>query len=179
MNEKNSSWRFAGFVDLFKKINNVGWYVALDYFFDFPLYYFMVRRFGLVWGGGSTVLLGLIIDLAMFKWYSDKGQDIFGLERIKEYRDYAGDSKRRLWISKCMKKSDFFAMCVIAFFSNPCLTLIYVRRRHEADRKKMNLKDYLVFCFSMFIEAVWAGVIYGAVLIERFALHPMIDYVFK
>ncbi len=176
MNALTPHGRLASFFDFFKKINNVGWYVALDYFFDFPLYYFMVRQFGLLAGGASTVALGMMIDLAMFRWYSSKGEDVFGLEKIKEYRDYSGDNKRRLWLSKWMKKSDFFAMCVIAFFSNPCLTLIYVRRQHEADRKGMNLKDYLVFGFSMLIEVLWALIIYGAVLVEKFVLHPVIEH---
>lgn len=179
MNAFASNGRFATFTGFFRKISNVGLYVALDYFFDFPLYYFMVRQFGLVIGGGVTTLFGLLIDLAIFRWYASKGEDAFGLEKIKEYKEYSGLSKKRLWIAKWMKRSEFFTMCVIAFFSNPCLTLIYVRRRNEADRKRMNLKDWLVFGFSMAIELIWALIIWGAVWIERSVLQPLWSYLFN
>lgn len=156
---------------LFRKENakkglNISSYLLLDYFFDFVLYYIMIRQFGPVVGGGTVMLLGLTIDLIILHIYDKSGKDHFGLEDLKNLRDYHGNNRWRVWISKILKKGNLLAMAVLAFYSNPCLTTIYMRPKDE-KRRKMNLKDAMVFSFSALIEISWIIIVYGFVLLEK------------
>ncbi len=158
-----------------KKGLNISSYLLLDYFFDFVLYYIMIRQFGPVVGGGSVMLLGLIIDLVILHLYDKSGKDHFGLEDLKNLRDYDGNNRWRIWISKTLKKGDLVAMVILAFYSNPCLTTIYMRPKDE-KRRKMNWKDSLIFSFSVFIEISWIIIVYGFVLLEGL-IRRLFDYI--
>src|SRR5690606_19504648 len=133
---------------------STGTYLLIDYFFDFFLYYFAIRQFGPFIGGGSVLILGIIIDLFVLHLYDSGQKDIFGFEEIKKLRDYDGNNKCRKLISKSLKKGNFFAMFILAFYSNPCLTTIYMRPANE-KRRGMNLKDSLIFSLSFLVDIGW------------------------
>ena len=126
-------------------------YLVLDYVFDFVLYYVAIRFFGPVIGGGTVMIVGMCI--------------VFGIEDLKQLRDYEGTSSFRIHLSKLMKKGNLLSLAIIAFYSNPCLATIYMRP-HGHARRSMNVHDYLVFLFSAGIEIVWIAFVYGAVLVE-------------
>ena len=140
-------------------------YLVLDYVFDFVLYYVAIRFFGPVIGGGTVMIVGMCIDFAMLRLYDAHKKDVFGIEDLKQLRDYEGTSSFRIHLSKLMRKGNLLSLAIIAFYSNPCLATIYMRP-HGHARRSMNVHDYLVFLFSAGIEIVWIAFVYGAVLVE-------------
>lgn len=149
---------------------NSATYVSIDYFFDFILYYFAIRQFGAVVGGGGVMILGIGIDYLMLKRYLSRNEikddDWFGLEEVKKLRDYEGNGKIRRYISELLKKGNYAALFIVAFYSNPCLATIYSRPSHR-KHAKMNRRDWLVFSASLVIEILWIVIISGAVAFER------------
>jgi len=162
-----------------EKINNVhevtkktalwslstGTYLFVDYFFDFFLYYIAIRQFGPFVGGGSVLLLGICIDLYILYLYDKSEKDIFGFEEIKKLRDYEGENKWRIFVSTTLKRGNILAMLLLATYSNPCLTTIYMRPSNQ-KRRRINSRDFLVFLTSFFVDIIWIVVVYGFVEIE-------------
>lgn len=144
---------------------STGTYLFIDYFFDFFLYYFAIRTFGPLYGGGGVLLLGICIDLLVLYMYDRGSNDLFGFEEIKKIRDYTGENKWRNFLSKSLKRTNFLAMCILAFYSNPCLTTIYMRPAGE-KRRNMNLRDLSIFIFSFFVDVFWILIVYSFVKLE-------------
>lgn len=153
-------------IKLFVNGASIGSYLLIDYFFDFVLYYAAIRFFGPVTGGGTVAILGMLIDLFVLRAYDRYGRDVFGLEDLKAIRDYAGTQRWRRSLARVVKRGNFFAVAVIAFYSNPCLATIYMRPQGE-KRRTMNLRDWSVFLLSACIEIFWIVFVYGFVLLEK------------
>ncbi len=145
---------------------STGSYLFVDYFFDFFLYFIAIRQFGPIVGGGAVLFLGIAIDLYVLHLYDKSDRDMFGFEEIKKLRDYDGVNPWRLFISRTLKKGNIIAMFILAFYSNPCLTTIYMRPAGE-KRRSMNIKDWVVFLVSFFVDIGWIFIVYGFVLIEK------------
>jgi hypothetical protein len=141
---------------------STGSYLAVDYFFDFFIYFWAVSQFGPLAGGGSVLMIGMIIDLVVLHLY-DKGQyDLFGFEELKKLRDYDGANRWRIRLAGVLKKTNLFTVLVLAFYSNPCLATIYMRPKDEKKRP-MNLQDWMVFLVSFVVDTIWILIVYGFV----------------
>lgn len=154
---------------------STGSYLAVDYFFDFFIYFWAVAQFGPLVGGGTVLMIGMIIDLVVLRLY-DRGQyDLFGFEELKKLRDYDGTNIWRIKIAKILQKANLFTVIVLAFYSNPCLATIYMRPRDEKKRP-MNLQDWMVFLVSFFVDIAWILVVYGFVQLVPFINNFFIWY---
>jgi hypothetical protein len=152
---------------------STGSYLAVDYFFDFIIYFWAIAQFGPFIGGGSVLIVGIVIDLVVLHLYNRGQYDLFGFEELKKLRDYSGSDSWRIKIAKILKEANLLTVIALAFYSNPCLATIYMRPS-DVKRRPMNLHDWMVFLVSFFVDVVWIVIVYGFVqlvpLVEQLLL---------
>lgn len=138
------------------------------YGFDYGLYPLAIWQLGPIIGGSVMVVLSILLDLAIIKWYDRSKKDWLGIEIIKEVREGGGESRLEKLLQWMMKKGNAFLLIALSFKLNPFNVMLYMR--YGAYRYNgMSARDWKIFITSTLIgNLYWTLVIFGGItLLEQ------------
>ena len=130
--------------------------------FDYVIYGtvagFLMAKFGLVYGPFVTFIVmasaSAIECMGLIALYNWVGKDLFGLEKIKEFRDNPENKKMRL-AQRMMKMGDvlaFFAILFLHPLGDPFMVAVYLRKGN-----KMMPRDWKIFFAAIIVaNAEWS-----------------------
>lgn len=154
-------------------------YAVFSYSFDYPFYYFVLDKFGIVYGGIIMMTLATFIDLLTLVIYLKTDKDFFGVETIKDkvedLKKYHGNniikkiSKIIIGINERIHLFVKIALLSIEF--NPFVITVMLRK-HRLNVVKLTKRDVLIFTSSLvFGNIYWFLVMAGLfTLIKNYLL---------
>ena len=142
-------------------------YTGMNWLIDYPIYTFLIYKFGALLGGTTVVLIALTFDIMMLRLYTWSQSDWLLLELIKTNRKYTGGSLIKNLMSKLLNAPKFIQILVLSLKTYPPV-VVFLMREKAYDYSKMTLKDWGVFFVSSFIGNVyWVMVVAGGIMIAR------------
>ena len=160
----------AFFVEKKKKIRNAGLAYAVDYLvnwlFNYPLYGYVMWKFGLVEGFFMMTLISFLICFIYIIIYDIIKKDLFLLEDVKDYMNkianYEGKNKAVKILSLLLRRGgNVTAFFILSFLKDPFYATAFCRKEKFNGLSK---RDWLIFLASVVVSNVpWALTIFGGV----------------
>ncbi len=131
--------------------------------FDYALYPFVVWKFGLLKGGAIMALLSLAVCYATLVLYNLTKKDWFGIELVKELREYEGKRKMFRAMSWILKKGQFASFLFFSLKFDSFTTVAYMRQGANKF-SAMNCRDWQIFFASWLVANLsWLMVVFAGV----------------
>lgn len=149
---------------------------VFDFFFNYPLYMFVIEAIGLQKGYMVMALLSFLTCFLFIKFYDWLKRDWLGIEVAKEVRDFGPGYIKKiqrtsllgkiLWwpFSKIillmlwtLRRGGFVAFLALSIYTDPFIVTVYMRKgRYEYGG--MNRRDWGIFFASTLVSnAYWSG----------------------
>jgi len=136
--------------------------------FDYALYPFVIWKFGLLKGGAIMALLSLIVCYAILVFYNKTKIDWFGIELVKELREYRGKGKIFSIMSWILKKGQFASFIFLSLKFDPFTTTAYMRRGAN-EFPVMDCKSWKIFFASWIVGNLsWIIVVFTGISVIEF-----------
>jgi hypothetical protein len=116
----------------------------VSYAFDYALYPFVILKYGLLKGGAIMSVLSLILCYSTLVVYDLLKKDWFGIELIKELREYEGRIKTFGIMAWLLKKGQLVSFIVFSLKFDPFTTVIYMRKGANKFTG-MDRKSWIIF----------------------------------
>ncbi len=137
------------------------------YAFDYALYPFMIWKYGPLKGGALISALSLALCYATLVFYDLTKKDWFGIEMLKEVREYEGKSRIVGLLSRLLKKGEVVSFLVLSLKFDPFTTCVYMRRGANKFGG-MDRRSWLIFLGSWAIgNFVWVIAMAGGVSVVK------------
>jgi len=131
--------------------------------FDYALYPFVIWKFGLLKGGAIMALLSLIVCYAILLVYNKTKKDWFGIELVKELREYVGKRKMFRAMSWILKKGQFVSFIFLSLKFDPFTTTAYMRQGAN-EFPIMDYKSWKIFFASWLVGNLsWIAVVFTGI----------------
>jgi predicted ferric reductase len=141
--------------------------VILANAFDYGLYPFVIWKCGLLKGGAIMSLLSLAMCYVIMVFYSITKKDWFGIEMLKELREYEGEIRTLRLASWILKKGQFASFIFLSLKFDPFTTTAYMRSGAN-EFPKMNGKSWMIFFASWGIgNFSWIVIVISGISIAK------------
>lgn len=135
--------------------------------FDYILYPFMIWKYGLVIGGGIMSILSLIANYFTIIIYDKTKKDWFGIEWIKELKEYSGTSRYLRTLSWILNRGKIIVMILLSVYTNPFTTTAYMRKGVNKFNG-IDGKGWVIFFTSWFIANLeWMLMVFAGVSVFK------------
>lgn len=125
-----------------------------DKAFDYVLYPYVIYKTGILIGGIVMTFLSFLACLAIMKLYDVTKKDWFGIETIKEVKNYDGKHKAGRIASWILRRGDPASLVFLSIQFDPFITTAYLR--HGAFQfNGMKKRDWRIFTGSLIIGNVY------------------------
>jgi len=139
--------------------------------FDYALYPFVIWECGLLKGGAIMALLSLIVCYATLVIYNLTKKDWFGIELVKELREYKGERRVFRAMSWMLNKGQLVSFLFLSLKFDPFTTAVYMRQGANKF-SAMDCRSWQIFFASWFIGNLsWIVVVFTGV--------SAVEYVWK
>lgn len=126
---------------------------AINTFFDYLLYPYVVYRAGILAGGFVMTALSAAACLAILKFYDWTRRDWLGIETVRDLREYRGERRAGRLVGRLLAKSDAVAFVVLSLHYDPFVTTVWLRRERFGG---LSARDRRVFWGSVLLgNASW------------------------
>lgn len=144
----------------------IGWSVdaIIEWFFSYVIYPYILWRFGIKIGLPIVLASSFIFCLIFFKFYKWSERDWFGIEYIKEIREYKGDSFFKSLLRDFLKMGNWAIFLFISIKYDAFKTTIYMKK--DGGFTDLTQRDKTIFVTSFLIGSIfwWStvcGVLFG------------------
>jgi hypothetical protein len=147
----------------------------LDWFFNNPLYGYVIERFGLREGYFIMTAASFLVCLALIRFYDWLKVDWLGIEVAKEAQEFgpvwiknlnihAGLGRILWWpfsqiillLLWAVNKGGFIAFTALSIYTDPFITTVYMRKGW-GEYNGLSKKDWMIFLASTFVSnAYWS-----------------------
>ncbi|MCX6721538.1 MAG: hypothetical protein NT026_02995 [Candidatus Staskawiczbacteria bacterium] len=135
--------------------------------FDYALYPFVVWKYGLVKGGVMMALFSLAFCYATLIVYNLTKKDWFGIELLKELREYKGRGKIFGAMSWILKKGQVASFVFLSLKFDPFTTVAYIRTGAN-EFPKMDCRAWKIFFGSWLLGNLsWLAVVFTGVSLVK------------
>jgi len=135
--------------------------------FDYALYPFVIWKCGLLRGGAIMALLSLIACCTILFFYERTKKDWFGIELVKELREYKGKVKIFGIVSWILKKGQFASFLFLSLKFDPFTTVTYMRQGAN-EFLVMDCKSWKIFFASWLVGNLsWIAVVFTGISVAE------------
>lgn len=129
------------------------------YGFDYVVYPFSIKYFGLVLGFFIMLVVSFLINIVLIIVYDKTKTDIFGFEHIKKMKaDVA--IHRKTFLARLVRMGTVITFIALSFY-DPFLATLWFRKSTTFDG--LTKRDWIVLALSTLIaNLLWAPIIFGA-----------------
>lgn len=162
-------WTELFILDKEFKILIAGWSFdrVTNFIFEWVIYPFVIRVFGLLYGGLIMVLVSIAGSLIVIRFYDKTKKDWLGFEKVKAAQE-AQESKAIRWF---LRKSKWVAVIGLSFLSEPTKITLYMRKG-VSQYNGFAAEDWVVFFTSVLVSnIIWALAVFGGWKIFDWALN--------
>jgi hypothetical protein len=132
-------------------IGNWGIYKGLGWFYDYPLWGFMVLWLGNLWGSLTCSIGAFVINFCLLVWYQKRKVDWLGVNILEEIKERGTQWKIFQLILWLLKKNDLTAFFVLSIMEDSFITTAFLRHGRFG---KLVTKDYLILTASTLVSTV-------------------------
>ncbi|NTU66746.1 MAG: hypothetical protein HGB08_02355 [Candidatus Moranbacteria bacterium] len=160
-----------------KRIGEVGaaymFDLILEHAFNYPLYGYVMWRFGLQKGFLIMVSLSFLICYAQIRVYDYLKKDLFLIEGVKDWVDglkkYEGHNWFRRAVAFSLKKGGVpIAFVILSLWKDPFYTVAFCR---NGRYNGLSVKGWSIFLSSLVVgNATWALAVFGGVESIKFII---------
>jgi len=117
---------------------------VVTYAFDYGFYPFMIWKYGAMKGGVIMSLISLVFCYITLLLYDLTKKDWFGIELIKELREYEGKAKTFGIMSWMLRRGKFAAFLILSLKFDPFTAVVYMRKGAN-EFTGMDRKSWIIF----------------------------------
>lgn len=141
----------------------------LGYAFDYALYPWVIWKFGLLHGAIVMTVVSFLVCYAMIIFYDWTKKDWLGIETIKEFKEYAGNSRAMRALGWAMKKGDAMVLVFLSIWYDPFITVAYMRQgAHQYNG--MTRRDWGIFLLALAIgNGSWSLTLFTGLSVAEYA----------
>lgn len=134
---------------------------GVNKFSDYVLYPLIIYKAGLVLGGFINVCVSVAYCLLLLRYYDLSKKDWFGIETIRDLKDYSGANRIGGIISWLLQRSKAVSFFVLSVCYDPFITTVWLRSGRFCG---MTNSEWKIFWGSVLIGnmtwavACWLGI---------------------
>jgi hypothetical protein len=146
---------------------------GIDWVFNYPLYTYVMWKFGLINGFYIMLTLSFLICLTYLVVYDIIKKDLFLIEAgkglMERLGDYDGENAFLKFSSEVIKRGGLIsAFLVLSLFKDPFYTVAFCRK---GSFNGLTIRDWTIFAGSLVLgNASWALAIFGGIKAFQFLI---------
>lgn len=127
--------------------------------FELVLYPFTLYRLGFFAGTIVMSVLSFLLCLLKLRFYDWSKRDWLGIESMKSFRAYSGESRLGRGLARLLNAGDFAASVILSVKFDPFIITAYMR---QGKFNGMAARDWKIFVTSWVVgNLYWASMCFG------------------
>jgi hypothetical protein len=136
-------------------------YSIFAWFYDYPLYMFVIGYLGPIWGGITMTLLTIPVDLLSLRLYDWSKKDWLALEYLRSHREYSGANRIKKLIKLLLTKTPKLVQATVLSIKFNAFIITALLREGADNKLQLSRRDWVLFWWSFLVSQLyWVLVIW-------------------